>query len=828
MSNTLNTLARAASKLGYKQDAILRNYVFSDFGTDTAAARSVPLAIFTQTPASYRSAAFGVACQGSQSAEATVRAHSFLGAPLFFVVSDSQVTVWQVYAKGPPRLIESTRLEELAALFEARKDVWGPEAIHRAKSIGRVEPVYQLDFVDVGLMPAIEGQIHERLDRLLAETLAAANSRFNAANIRGIFQGVFRLLAAKILLDRRHPLASVWDTNDVKSILSGIGEYYGLAVGFDINVSTAQLTAAWEVISKGVSVANISADDLAFVYENTLVTPVTRQRYGTHSTPRHVAEYIVNRLGLWRRGENPPEVYEPFAGAGVFLVSALRHMRESLPHDWSDQKRHNLLVKKISGAEIDAFACEVATLSMVLADYPNKNGWKVENIDLFVDGVLPQRLSTANVVLCNPPFEAFTSGQRSSYPTISSLGGGQAEAVLMMALKASPEALGFVLPRAFLMDRAYRDHRRLIEKRFREVELVSLPDGVFQVSQVETALLIARDPTEDSSKQQIIRSSEVDDNDRQSFRLRGQPSRSREMKRFVPSSNDGALWIPPLHALWRRLVSNPSLGTIFEGHWGIRWLDKRQRSAANEQPGANRALGLLNARDHRQFVLGRTAWLDVNPAHLYGAGDLPWDQPKLLCNAVRLSRSRWRLAAAVDRKSLRASQQFVGLWAKHGTNVDLDAFAAILNSPLANAFLHDHTTDKRLRIATLLALPLPMKIPSTLGELTREYQRELSRGRGQIGSDARLNKLLDGMDSVVLEAFDLPPRLIRDLLASFAEAPRPVVHDWQTWQVSEADPALTIEELRSNRVAMSRRNWLAEELRPVSKREADAASAYLP
>ena len=55
-----------------------------------------------------------------------------------------------------------------------------------------------------------------------------------------------------------------------------------------------------------------------------------------------------------------------------------------------------------------------------------------------------------------------------------------------------PLGTGFVVPRALLVDRRYREQRRAIERQFREVELVSLPDGVFNVSQAETALLIAR------------------------------------------------------------------------------------------------------------------------------------------------------------------------------------------------------------------------------------------------------------------------------------------------------------------------------------------------
>ena len=440
MTAVLDHIAKETERLGYRADAILRDYPFSTLTTPgDPSTRRAPLAVFTQTPPSYRSAAFGAAVTEENGAEVLVRGFRDLGAPLFFVVEADTVSVWQVYAGGPPRLIERASLDAIDRLFEARRDTWNPDSIHRAKSIGRFNAAYQLDFVDIGLMPAIEGQIHEKLDRLLNETLAATRDAGVADDDKAMFQGVFRLVAAKILTDREHRASATWNKDDVRSVLAGIGNFYGLTDAFPTEAVGGKLSAAWNILRSGLNVSNISADDLAFVYENTLVTPETRRIYGTHSTPRHVAEYIVGRLDLWRDVSEPPKIYEPFAGAGVFLVSALRHLREGLPHDWTDRQRHDLLVKKIKGSEIDAFACEVAVLSLILADYPNKNGWKIENIDLFKDDALSTRLTKADVVLCNPPFEIFNNDERALYPQVAEVSGARAEAVLGLTLRVAPK-----------------------------------------------------------------------------------------------------------------------------------------------------------------------------------------------------------------------------------------------------------------------------------------------------------------------------------------------------------------------------------------------------
>ncbi|MBS0385130.1 MAG: N-6 DNA methylase, partial [Proteobacteria bacterium] len=656
MSLALDLLAAETRKLGYRADAVRNNYAYSDvWETPDAAARSIDLAAFTQTPPSYRSAAFGVIEGGAKDPAVAVSEHRGLGAPLMFVIEGDAVSLWQVLADRSPRLIEKTTLENIPALFKARAEQWAPDVIHRAKSLGRLDRDYQLDFVDVGLIPAIEGEIHQKLDRLLQEAIPTL-PRLREREARELFRGVFRLLAAKILMDRNHPRASRWSTDKVSSVLTGIGDYYRLGSD-EYALSQRTLGAlgyAWDIISRGLNVANISADDLAYVYENTLVTPEARRDFGTHSTPRHVADYIVGRLKLWEYGTSPPTVFEPFTGAGVFLVSALRYMSDGLPHDWTDQQRHQLLVRHIKGAEIDPFACEVAKLSLILADYPNANGWKIEESDLFLNASLEKSMKAARIILCNPPFEKFTPAERSRYPEISDVSGSKAIAALETAIKARPNALGFVVPRTLLVEKSYRSQRAEIEKHYSEIELVSVPDRIFNVSKSECALLIARDRREQISSR-VIRSSEVDDADLESFKRTGRVSRTRQITR-AESSDGESLWITRLQAVWSYLGDNPKVGETLRGHWGIRWHDDQSRHV-RDKPTRGFSEGLFSADDLNQFVHGKPRWLETVPDTVYGAGDLPWDEPKILCNAIRKSRRSWRFAAAVDRSGLVASQQ---------------------------------------------------------------------------------------------------------------------------------------------------------------------------
>jgi hypothetical protein len=198
------------------------DYVFSDVFASPPRDRTVPLAAFTNTPPSYRNAALAVVTdQNGRNAEEVASEYRALGAPLLLVVEGENITAWQIRSEGGPHIVASTTQDKVQALFSERREAWGPRSIRRAKSTGLLNEPYQLDFVDVGLLPAIEGEIHAKLDILLRGTLdeaVRAQSTGWKINDHVLFQIVFRSLAAKILHDRSHEWAREWDPNDVGTV----------------------------------------------------------------------------------------------------------------------------------------------------------------------------------------------------------------------------------------------------------------------------------------------------------------------------------------------------------------------------------------------------------------------------------------------------------------------------------------------------------------------------------------------------------------------------------------------------------------------------------
>ncbi len=817
--------------LGYSANALHRAYSFADVLDSVAQTRTVALAAFTQTPESFRSAAFGVVEGGSDSA-AAVMANRALGAPIFFSIDSSYVGVWAVGAQTP-RLLERVPVDQLSDLFGRYRDSWAPQALHRAKSLNLPRDPIQADFIDLGLLPAIEQEVQHKLHRTMAEVLdlllppdAGQESQKDA------FRLTFRLLAAKILIDRGHPAAADWVQDDANAVLSGIQAYYRLGLlGRDVAaVSPDDIVAAWARLRSSITLRNISSDSLAFVYENTLVTADSRKLFGTHSTPRPLAEYVLRQIDLSRYDPEAIRIAEPFAGAGIFLVAALRELRDRLPPDWPAERRHQCLVDRLVGADLDAFACEVATLSLILADYPNANGWHIPPTDLFKVGALSTFLKGATLILCNPPFEDFTVDERLDYPEAFAVSPSKAIVALHASLDASPAALGFVLPRGVLQQTQYRDLRVRLAATYDRIELVSLPDRIFEKATYPCALLIATDRRSVGALTKPVRltAKTVADADREQFLAHGFITSERHSVRTAPVGN---IWIGELDALWSYLEDAPRLGNCANIGRGLQW--RSQRSGVFNTPGPMREQGVYRPADSLvPFHLKNAVWLSIDPELSYRRGPLqrPWGDPKVLINNQRSSRGPWRLAAAADDSGLWASQQFTGVWPTG--NYDTRTLAAILNGPLANAFVTEHSTDHDFTNVMLANIPLPRKIDIVaLRAAVRDYESLLSEKHYAVlavnDHDSRLDRLLVWIDALVLDGYDLPPRLERQLFSYFEGRERPVQHPFSGWLPADLKGYVPLHEWLTRNHTSNQGAWVLDVFKPAPDEENDALARFL-
>lgn len=865
---------QAATAIGYRPEALRRDYVFADAQASGAQARMVPLAAFATTPASYRSAALAVIEQDPDIPADGMRKYRSLGAPVLFVVIGEQVEAWQVTAAGSPRKVIQVPFDNVPDLFERHRHDWSPEAIRRAKSFGATNRNCQYFFLDPELLPMVRGEMHVKLGQLLTDTMQAMRNAENGHSLNPLqaCRVVLRLLAAKVLQDRKHYFSDLWDPDDHDSVLRKVESYYSLPpVPTERNgPGQAACAAAWDTLRPGISFSSINPEDLAFVCEDLFLVPSTRNRLsaedvfsnhhdhgnqterfapiskrsglakaqayidparvvempGTYCTPRMLAEYAISRLDLERIPMEEMTIYEPFAGSGVFLVSALRHLRDALSFEWDDHERHEYLVQRFSGDEIDPFACEVAKLSLILADYPNRNGWRIEQRDLLADDALRNRMRGQAVILCNPPTETSRNGNgRNSEPA------RQNQRIpitaLDAALEANPKALAFVLPKSFIADREFRTQRQKLESMYGEVELVDLPDRIFEGSGSDSTLLIAREQRAAGACGIRLHSTAVAGQDERSFLNSGKVTVRRSLSRNVGNPPCGDLWISPLHRLWECLLGNPTLGERLEVQKGFEWKSPQRLSwSRKEVSGYRPGLHSLDAWTLHQFELPQPLWLDCDPDRLQGDSILlPWDRPKLMINAVALNCGAWQIAASPDCSGLVGSHLWIGMWPRDETDVQyLDTFAAIMNGPVANAFLGERKSPGEFRISAINRIPLPRYLPE-IAHMIEDYRRIQANSEQLEAGDTRLRDLLVEIDARVLTAYDLSPRVEKDLLGHFGDAKRPVAHDWINWNRLYPVEGFTLSEKLVKRIPPPG-NWVAKLFKPLPEKEAEFLRTY--
>ncbi len=323
--------------IGYKEPLLIPNYRFRDIRENgsTSASHHIDLAAFAQFPPSLRSACIGVTVSSDTSPQKIADFRS-LGAPQILEINaaSQQITRWKMPASGLPVYQGKRPYAEIERLFEDYETDWSPDTILRAKEIAYTPVTRTPDFIDIGLMPALEAELRVRLNEDLKNILAVCKKTFRLRHSEEVFEAasealyrlLFRLVAAKYSIDRgKQPeWAELSSSEVVREVEAFFSRVTILEPALE-DVPTRE--AAWKAIRDGLNLSNLSPEILAYVYENTLVTPALRKKYSIHATPSAVAEYMVSRLPIRELDKNERRVFEPFCGAAPFLVAALGQLR---------------------------------------------------------------------------------------------------------------------------------------------------------------------------------------------------------------------------------------------------------------------------------------------------------------------------------------------------------------------------------------------------------------------------------------------------------------------------------------------------------------------
>src|ERR1017187_1054586 len=165
-----DAVLKGIGRLGYGSALLQQEYEFTDWFSAVSGTSVVPAAAFGRTPVDYDSACIAIFLENSNRPPITFRA---LGAPFAIEVHDGGIVPWTIGRDQHTTRPSSVRIPAAAMdrFFRSMKQRWGPAEVLRAKNIGKPVGPTELDWVDLGLIPALEAEISTKLDRLLREAL---------------------------------------------------------------------------------------------------------------------------------------------------------------------------------------------------------------------------------------------------------------------------------------------------------------------------------------------------------------------------------------------------------------------------------------------------------------------------------------------------------------------------------------------------------------------------------------------------------------------------------------------------------------------------------
>jgi hypothetical protein len=815
-------------KIGFRDALLEENYGFGDWFSSNLEQRIIPAAAFGQTPISYDSALIGIACANGRREQALVNQYRALGAPIILEIDASEIREWAVsHRQDDHKLLARFSVSRISQMLEARARDWRPDTFLRAKNVREFYWGPQLELFS-GLLPELEEQIQDKLDPMLRDTLWSTKEAYRETTGHDpdesrLFKLVFWLLTAKVFRDRR---VKGFDSlgPDPDQLLAAVARHYKSEVPPLLTKGARQLAA--NRIWADLDFRNLSVEVLAHIWSTTLIDPETTKRLGIYRTSRTIVRYIVEQIPFEASGDDERIILEPCAGSAAFLIGTMNVLRQKwfgvLPTE-----RHNYFTNHLAAIEKDAFGVEISTLALTLADFPNPNGWNVQYDDVFKPGVLTGPLRRAGVVLCNPPFGDFDDDERAIYELSSTK--KPVELLNRVLNDLHPDGvLGFVLPRLFIDGRGYAEIRKRLAKRFATLQVTALPDRAFKAD-VEVALLVATDPIPHSTCSVTI--CKVNDTASDWRRFELWHKRSSEYASEMSAEKIGRSFpIPDLPDVWKFFENYPTLGEHAILGRGIEW-NKPLTLKGGKETGHRKTLVLFEpAKGYMRgvpprstfnvFEVPQMAYLSVKDEDKrINARPEEWKKPKAILNKAARSRGAWRLSAFPDTEGVTCYQTFIGVWPR-SARYDEWLLSAILNSPVANAFVATREGKTDVTVETLRLIPVPRFTSadaSRIRELISRYQDATQFSPRRAGANDTAETLLKQIDAAVLSAYHIPPRLERKLLDFFRGHTRPTPHHFGEYFPETMEVFFSLSDYLSPQFALTSVGSLRERLGEVDE-----------
>lgn len=674
---------------------------------------------------------------------------SYAGAPIALFALTNHVEVWPVVSPGSqlPEAPQRLSYKQLPNYFRQHKEELSPRSLLNAKQGGR-----QLSFIDVD--SSLEGFARATTKKTLVKqftgAIASVPREIRADYPEDITRLAIWVLAARILQDKLGYQHDVYgDFRAVESIVplletaQNFFPNYFTGVWEHIEqVGTEALENFYEGLSREFTFRSLTNDMLAYFYENTLVSKEMRENLGVYYTPQKtIAERILRRLPVEDLPLEERTVLDGTCGSGNLLLAAYDRLSNLLPYRWTHDERHEYLVQRIWGIDIDPFACEIARLSLLLYSLPEGNSWNIKSGDVFQD--TPQDLfgGRPSVIVGNPPFKEPRSVEGKRVQTAALILDRYLEWLKPNGL------LGVVVPITLLQNESGRDVRNRLLSNFDVMEVWHLPEGTIPGSSAATAVILARKLSQLRS-QVDVRLTRIEKLGREQIDSQQELSRAYTAPYLISqehwfSERQSKMESSPFDHIWDRVSSNlPAIDPHFCGIFNGVIPGRQARSTHfSKEPIGERSRKVLYKNTKGDVLKPfQINWANQTTKYIkYPSNELERPRSpehfelrsKLVMNATRNLNSPWRFYAAIDTQRLIVTENFHYILPREAS---VEELVAVLNSMVANAWYSSFNYQRDINLTQLKQLPFPYFSEQQSKEillLVRQIQREVQSSAPQ-------------------------------------------------------------------------------------------------
>jgi len=724
------------------------------------------------------------------SIEESLRRLSFLAVPIAVIVNVDVAVVWEIRADGTAKEIGSQPYDRVVAYFSSNKRDFRPESIAAAKSQGR-----QLSFLDIDpalvqfAYNATRGMLVERFEDAVTyareQLLSMPDTRKSA--LHRLTRFALQLLAAAILEDKgllEDPQRSASARQLVGKARRSFRSYFDTKRVDDVGDVVAD--GMHDRLRRDLIFQSFTNELLGYFYENTFVDDELRRDLGVYYTPQHLARRILSRLPIEQLPPHSRTVLDGTCGSGSLLLAAYERLAGLLPVKLPREQVHAYLVRHLHGVDVDSFAAEVSRLSLFLLSVPSENGWDIEASNFLTSDVAVIDPSPT-IIIGNPPFrdERSVEGRRVQMAT----------RFLEKYLDLLPPdgLIGIVLPETFLETNSTKGARRRLLSECDVLEVWRLPEGTFPSSSVATAVVLARKRHVGTYQGQPVRIEHVlaTPAAQSAFKVAGQasysfvvPSQSvwldNHRVRMNASHLDASLWSDILAR------TRTHLKQIARVRNGIITGKGREELSADKVSDEFRPW--LDGAEHMEPY--KILWNEQRLRYIKYPGDLQWPRPdlesifsaphaKVFVNSARAPGSPWRLYATVDDIGLFPSSNLHCIIPIDRDRTTLEELAAVLNSPVANAWIDANNIARWIRRSTLETMPYP-SFTAQQRDMLGQLVKWITAVKGETSGLAVRNELtaeidqrVRQIDGIVFDAFGISQDLRDAIYQYFSQFRRP-------------------------------------------------------